>query len=110
MAATGMQVKDICAALDIPSATLNRYKRGQGTMPDDKLAKLRELAGGARPALRSLGQAKPAAVQLAQVPATTLIDELARRARAGQLKDMIPGSLDTRRSLKAVAFTDVADD
>ena len=110
MAATGMQVKDICAALDIPTATLNRYKRGQGTMPADKLEELRKLAGGAKPALRPLGSRKPAAAVLAEVPATVLIEELARRARAGRINEPGAGQLDARRTLRAVAFTDVPDE
>jgi hypothetical protein len=111
MAATGLQVQEICAALDLPSATLNRYKRGLGTMPPEKLEQLRKLAGGARPALRPLGTSKAnTAALVADLPATVLIEELARRARAGRIVEPGAGSLDARRSLRAVAFTDVADD
>ena len=110
MQATGMQVKDICAALDIPTATLNRYKRGQGTMPADKLEQLRKLAGGAKPALRALGSRKPVAAALAEVPATALIEELARRARAGRISEPGASDLAKTRTLRAVAFTDAPDD
>lgn len=111
MTATGLKVMDIAAALEIPVATLNRYKRGVTAMPEDKLEQLRKLAGGARPALRPIGSRKPAiAAQLAEVPATVLIEELARRARGGQISDGPAANLDARRSLRAVAFTDVADD
>jgi transcriptional regulator with XRE-family HTH domain len=110
MAATGLQVQEICAALDIAPATLNRYKRGLGAMPQEKLEQLRALAGGARPALRQIGSAKPIAVTLADVPATAMIEELARRARGGRLKETGIGSLDVARPLRSVAFTDVEDD
>lgn len=110
MAATGMKVQEICAALDIPTATLNRYKRGVSTMPEDKLEELRKLAGGAKPKLRSLGSKKPAAAALAEVPATVLIEELARRARAGRISEPGAGELAAPRTLRAVAFKDVPDD
>ena len=79
-------------------------------MPDDKLQELRKLAGGARPGLRSVGSSKPVTAVLAELPATALIEELARRSRAGRIQEPGAGSLDARRSLRAVAFTDVADD
>ena len=111
MAATGLKVMDIAASLEIPVATLNRYKRGVTKMPDDKLEQLRKLAGGALPALRPLGSRKPVAAALAEVPATALIEELARRSRAGRITEPGAGNLDAgRRNLRAVAFTDVADD
>lgn len=106
--ATGMQQVDIAAAIGVGVSTVRRWAAGGSRPSDEHIEELKKLSGQA-PKLRSLGQAKPAAAQLAQVPATALIEELARRARGGQLKDAIPGSLDTRR-LKAVAFTDVADD
>jgi hypothetical protein len=111
IAKTGLQKKEISELLDIPPATLNRYKNGIGTMPEDKLEQLRKLAGGAKPALRALGSRKPATAVLAELPATALIEELARRARAGRITEPGAGNLDARsRSLRAVAFTDVADD
>lgn len=113
IAKTGLQKKEISELLDIPPATLNRYKNGIGTMPEDKLEELRKLAGGTPPSrvLRSLGSKKPVAAQLAEVPATALIEELARRARAGRINEPGAGNLDARsRSLRAVAFTDVVDD
>jgi hypothetical protein len=110
MAATGLKVMDIAASLDIPVATLNRYKRGVSAMPDDKLEQLRKLAGGARPVLRPIGSRKPVTAALAEVPATALIEELARRARGGQISEGPASNLDARRSLRAVAFTDIPDD
>lgn len=112
IAKTGLQKKEISELLDIPPATLNRYKNGIGTMPEDKLEELRKLAGGTPPTrvLRSLGTKRPAVAALAEVPATALIEELARRARAGRINEPGATSLDARRSLRAVAFTDVADD
>lgn len=109
IAATGLKQADVALALDVNVSTVRRWASGGSRPSDEHIAELKKLSGQA-PKLRSIGQAKPAAAQLAQVPATALIEELARRARGGQLKDIVSGSLDTPRSLRAVAFTDVADD
>lgn len=107
---TGLKKQDVAAAIGVSVATLRRWEHGESSMPDDKAMELRKLAGGARP-LRSLGARKPAAAAvLAEVPATVLIEELARRARGGQLRESGAGELDARRTLRAVAFTDVSDD
>jgi hypothetical protein len=112
MAKTGLKVMEIAAALDIPVATLNRYKRGATTMPDEKLEELRKLAGGSKP-LQLVGKRPtvPAKV-LAEVPDDALIQELARRSRGGILgrNNRPAGNLDTPRPLRAVAFRDTEDD
>lgn len=107
---TGLKKQDVAAAIGVSVATLRRYEHGESAMPDDKVSELKKIAGGGRQ-LHSLGSRKPAAAAvLAEVPATVLIEELARRARGGQLRESGAGELDARRSLRAVAFTDVADD
>lgn len=73
-------------AIDVSVATLRRWEHGGTAMPADKLQELQAIAGG-KPAPRPQGSPKPAAVVLAQVPATALIEELARRSRSGQLTD-----------------------
>lgn len=107
--ATGLKQADIAAALDVNVSTVRRWASGGSRPSDEHIAQLKKLGGGA-PKLRSLGSRKPAAAALAEVPATVLIEELARRARGGTLHDSAPGELVARRSLRAVAFTDVADD
>jgi transcriptional regulator with XRE-family HTH domain len=106
---TGLKKQEVAIAIGVSVATLRRWEHGDSVMPDDKLAELKAIAGG-KPALRLLGSQKPATAVLAQVPASALIEELARRTRTGQLKDSGPSNLDARRSLRAVAFTDVEDD
>jgi len=107
--ATGLKQADVAAALDVNVSTVRRWASGGSTPSDEHVAALRKLAGEA-PKLRPLGSRKPAAAQLAEVPATVLIEELARRARGGQLRDAGAAELEPRRTLRAVAFTDVADD
>jgi transcriptional regulator with XRE-family HTH domain len=107
---TGLKKQEVAVAIGVSVATLRRWEHGESSMPDDKLNELRAIAGG-KPALRALGSQKPVTAVLAQLPASALIEELARRTRTGQLKDNGPNSLDaSRRNLRAVAFTDVADD
>jgi transcriptional regulator with XRE-family HTH domain len=107
--ATGLKQADIAAALDVNVSTVRRWASGGSTPSDEHIAALKKLSGTA-PKLRPLGSRKPAAAVLAEVPATVLIEELARRARGGQLRDAGAGELDARRGLRAVAFTDVQDD
>jgi transcriptional regulator with XRE-family HTH domain len=109
--ATGMKRIDLALALDVNVSTLRRWAAGGSVPSDEHIAELQKLAGGARPKLRPIGTRKPDATALAQVPATALIEELARRARGGTLKDGNSTSLEAPpRQLRAVAFTDVADD
>lgn len=107
---TGLKRAEIAEAIGASVASLRRWEHGVTPMPDDKQEALRALATGARPGLRALGTRKPAAAVLAEVPATALIEELSRRARAGRITEPGASSLDARRSLRAVAFTDVDDD
>jgi transcriptional regulator with XRE-family HTH domain len=113
--ATGMKQTDIALALDVNVSTVRRWASGNSMPSNEHIEQLQQLAG-TKPKLRPLGSRKPAAAILADVPATVLIEELARRARGGTLKDGNSGSLDagrpadTPRKLRAVAFTDVADD
>ena len=108
---TGLKQAEIAAALDVNVSTVRRWASGNSRPSDEHIAELRKLAGGAKPALRALGSRKPTAAALAEVPATVLIEELARRARGGQLNEGPARNLDARRSpLRAVAFTDVPDD
>ncbi len=106
---TGLKKQEVAIAIGVSVATLRRWEHDASAMPDDKLSELRAIAGG-KPSLRSLGSRKPATAVLAAVPSNALIEELARRTRTGQLKDSGQSNLDARRSLRAVAFTDVADD
>ena len=107
--ATGMKQADIALALDVNVSTVRRWAAGNSTPAAEHIEALKRLSG-ATPKLRPLGTRKPLAPALAEVPATALIEELARRARGGQLRDVGTGNLDARRSLRAVAFTDVQDD
>ena len=106
---TGLKQADVAAALEVNVSTVRRWAAGGSTPSDEHIQALRKLAGAA-PKLRSLGTRKPAAAALAEVPATVLIEELARRARGGTLHDSAPAELVARRPLRAVAFTDVRDD
>lgn len=109
--ATGMKQADIALALDVNVSTVRRWASGNSTPAAEYIEGLEKLAGK-RPALRPLGSRKPAAAVLAEVPASALIEELARRSRGGQLRDTKTGELEAGRrpSLRAVAFTDVPDD
>jgi len=108
--ATGMKQTDIALALDVNVSTVRRWASGNSMPSDEHIGQLQRLAG-ARPALRPLGTRKPTTAALADVPATALIEELARRARAGRINEPGASNLDTApRTLRAVAFTDVADD
>ncbi|PRB44320.1 hypothetical protein CQ020_03675 [Arthrobacter sp. MYb23] len=106
---TGLTRQKVADALGVSTAQLRKYEHGYAPIPQARLAILDQLAGGSRSALRLLGSPRPSAAQLAQVPASELIEELARRARAGQLRD-VEGEGGKGRTLRAVAFTDVADD
>ena len=103
---TGLTRAQVADSLGITTTQLRRYERGQAAIPDERLATLQRLAGG--PALRPLGVRRIEPAALADVPATALIEELARRARGGTLKD--GNSTATHRPLRAVAFTDVPDE
>ena len=83
VARTGLPKKEVSQLLGISPATLNRYKNGVGTMPEEVLNTLRRLAGGQRPEVAM--PKVPDAAQLAHFPVTMLIEELARRVRGGQL-------------------------
>jgi transcriptional regulator with XRE-family HTH domain len=107
--ATGMKQTDIALAMDVNVSTVRRWASGNSTPSSEHIEQLQQLAG-ARPKLRPLGSRKPVAPALAEVPATVLIEELARRARGGTLHDGNATSLVATRSLRSVAFTDVADD
>lgn len=107
---TGLTRQKVADALGISTAQLRKYEHGYAAIPAARMEILQQLAGGARRGLQPLGSSsRPSAAQLAQVPANELIEELARRARGGQLRD-ITGDSGKSRPLKAVAFTDVADD
>jgi transcriptional regulator with XRE-family HTH domain len=106
---TGLKRADIATAIDVSVASLRRWEHGVSPMPDDKAEALRRLAGGPR-SVRPIGTGKPVAAALAEVPATALIEELARRTRAGRINETGATSLDVPRTLRSVAFTDVEDD
>lgn len=57
-------------------------------MPTARKAMLERLAGGADPATRSLGAGKAAAAVLADVPFSALVEEVARRTRSGQVREV----------------------
>ena len=104
-----MKQTDIAIALDVNVSTVRRWASGNSMPSDEHIEQLQRLAG-AKPKLRPLGSRKPVTTALADLPSNALIEELARRARGGTLKDTNSGSLDAPRTLRAVAFTDVADD
>jgi transcriptional regulator with XRE-family HTH domain len=88
--ATGMKRADIAEAICVNVSTVRRWAAGGSTPSDEHIEQLRKLAGGAKPP-RLLGQPKPAAIMLAEVPSDALIQELARRSRGGTLRDAKAG-------------------
>lgn len=107
--ATGLKQTEIATALDVNVSTVRRWAAGNSTPSDEHIEQLQKLAGQ-RPKLRPLGSRKPVVAALTELPSEALIEELARRARGGTLRDTGAARLDAPRPLRAVAFTDVADD
>ena len=107
--ATGMKQTEIAVELEVNVSTVRRWAAGNSTPSDEHIGQLQKLAGQ-RPKLRPLGSRKPVTGAIAELPSEVLIEELARRARGGTLRDTGAARLDAPRPLRAVAFTDVADD
>lgn len=108
---TGVTRQKVAESLGVSVAMLRKYEHGYAPMPDARRAMLEKLAGVAVPdAAGSLGSGKSAAAVLAEVPATALIEELARRARAGRISEPGAGGSRKPRQLRAVAFTDAPED
>ena len=107
--ATGMKQTEVALALDVNVSTVRRWAAGNSTPSDEHIEQLQKLAGQ-RPKLRPLGSRKPLVAPLTELPSEALIEELARRSRGGTLRDNNTARLDAPRPLRAVAFTDVADD
>lgn len=82
---TGLKKQEVATYLGVSVATLRRWQHASGSMPNDKLHELMTIAGKVPP--RSLTTLRPPALALAQIPSSALIEELARRTRAGQLRD-----------------------
>lgn len=83
---TGLKRQEVARALDISPAMLRNYERGNNQIPDKRLGILEALAGAT---VRSGEPPVAPTVSLSMVPAVELIEELARRAAAGQLRDTI---------------------
>jgi transcriptional regulator with XRE-family HTH domain len=107
---TGLARADVARALGVSVAMLRNYERGINRIPDARLGTLQALAGGR---ITPAAEPAPVAPTLALVPASDLIAELDRRARAGQLRDTItraPGrDRDRGTKLRAVA-SDLEDE
>ncbi|MFF2245160.1 helix-turn-helix domain-containing protein [Arthrobacter sp. NPDC058130] len=110
LAATGMKRNDVAAVLGVDPSTLRRWSYGETQPPAEKLGALERMAGG-EPATIPPRQGQGRAYELAEFSSSELIEELARRARGGTLRDVRPGgSPGAPRPLRAVAFKDVEDD
>ncbi len=81
---TGLRKQEVAAAIGTSVASLRRWER-EGIMPEDKRLELQRLAHGGDPS-RPIEEALPA-VRLAEFSSAVLIEELARRARGGWLRD-----------------------
>lgn len=86
---TGLMKQDVAAALGTSTASLRRWERGDAAIPDDKRTELMRLAQGGEHVVSSKRDVP--AVQLAHFPSQVLIEELARRARGGLLRDFGEG-------------------
>jgi transcriptional regulator with XRE-family HTH domain len=109
LAATGMKRNDLAAVLGVDPSTLRRWSYGETQPPAEKLEALERIAGGGA-APEAPKRSHPATRELAAFPSSALIEELARRSRGGILQDAPAGGATSKRSLRAVAFRDVADD
>lgn len=108
---TGMTRQKVAESLGVSVAMLRKYEHGYAPIPDARRAVLEKLAGAAGTASSTPSAGKSAAAVLADVPFTALVEELARRTRSGQVREAGSGGLDRpKRSLRAVAFTDVPDE
>ncbi|WP_156945033.1 helix-turn-helix domain-containing protein [Arthrobacter sp. I3] len=106
---TGVTRQKVAESLGVSVAMLRKYEHGYAPMPDARRAILEKLAGGAGVSSGSLGAGKSAAVVLADIPFSALVEEVARRTRTGQVKETGSSGKGARRPLRAVAFTDVTD-